>query len=141
MASSSVVVARSCHASWPRGGFAKIAERYPDDPQQTELHGRALVLAGRNDEAVKAGERSLAMRRTSLDAVNGPYYKYQVARIYIQAGQYDRALDLIEPLLSKPGVMSIPSSRRCAALSASSVSSTPARNPQRQPRRARSHYA
>jgi eukaryotic-like serine/threonine-protein kinase len=85
------------------GGFAKIAERYPDDPQQTELYGRALALAGRNDEAVKAGERSLAMRGTSLDAVNGPYYKYQVARIYIQAGQYDRALDLIEPLLSKPG--------------------------------------
>jgi hypothetical protein len=35
--------------------------------------------------------------------VSGPYYKYQVARIYIMAGQYDRALDLIEPLLAGPG--------------------------------------
>ena len=26
-----------------------------------------------------------------------------MARIYIQAGQYDRALDLIEPLVSQPG--------------------------------------
>jgi hypothetical protein len=52
---------------------------------------------------MQAGERSLALRETALDAVSGPYYKYQVARIYIMAGQYDRALDLIEPLLSGPG--------------------------------------
>jgi tetratricopeptide (TPR) repeat protein len=83
--------------------YAKTVERYPNDAQQMELLGRATVLAGRADEGVKAGERSLAMRETSLDAVSGPYYKYQIARIYIQAGQYDRALDLIEPLLSKPG--------------------------------------
>ena len=68
-----------------------------------ELYGRALVLAGDNKEAIEAGERSLALRETTTDAINGPYYKYQVARIYIQAGQYERALDLIEPLLSQPG--------------------------------------
>ena len=45
----------------------------------------------------------LALRETSLDAVSGPYYKYQVARILIQAGHYERALDLIEPLLTVPG--------------------------------------
>ena len=78
-------------------------ERYPDDAQQMELYGRALALTDRKADALKAGERSLALRETALDAVNGPYFKYQVARICIQAGQYDRALDLIEPLLSKPG--------------------------------------
>jgi tetratricopeptide (TPR) repeat protein len=83
--------------------YEDIARRYPDDPQQQELVGRALALAGRNDDAVRAGERSLSLRRTTADAVNGPYFKYQVARIYIQAGQYERALDLIEPLLSQPG--------------------------------------
>ncbi len=85
------------------GEYEKRAKRYPEDPQQMELFGRALALADRKAEAVEAGERSLAMRQTSLDAVSGPYYKYQVARICIQAGQHDRALDLIEPLLSKPG--------------------------------------
>ena len=83
--------------------YEPVAKRYSNDPQQQELAGRALALAGRRDEAVQAGERSLALRRTSEDAVNGPYYKYQIARIYIQAGQYERALDLIEPLLSRPG--------------------------------------
>jgi TolB-like protein/Tfp pilus assembly protein PilF len=76
---------------------------FPDDAQLTELLGRALALAGRNAAAVRAGERSLALRETTMDAVTGPYYRYQVARIFIQVGQYDRALDLIEPLLGGPG--------------------------------------
>jgi serine/threonine-protein kinase len=76
---------------------------FPDDAQLTELLGRALALAGRNAEAVRAGERSLALRETTMDAVTGPYYRYQVARIFIQVGQHDRALDLIEPLLGMPG--------------------------------------
>jgi serine/threonine-protein kinase len=83
--------------------YKDIAARYPDDPQQQELYGRALALAGKSNEAMQAGERSLSLRATSLDALNGPYYKYQVARIYIQAGQYEKAMDLIEPLLSQPG--------------------------------------
>jgi len=83
--------------------YAKKIQRYPNDAQQMELLGRALALTDRKADALQAGERSLAMRETSHDAVNGPYYQYQVARIYIQAGRYDRALDLIEPLLSKPG--------------------------------------
>jgi serine/threonine-protein kinase len=83
--------------------YRETVKRYPTDPQQSELFGRALALAGHQAEAMEAGERSLALRETALDAVSGPYYKYQVARIYIMAGQYDRALDLIEPLLSGPG--------------------------------------
>jgi len=83
--------------------YAAIVKQYPRDAQQMELYGRALALTDRKAEAVQAGERSFAMRETTLDAVSGPYYKYQIARIYIQAGQYDRALDVIEPLLTKPG--------------------------------------
>jgi TolB-like protein/Flp pilus assembly protein TadD len=83
--------------------YRNAVKRIPDDAQLLELLGRALVLAGENEAAIEAGERSLALRETAVDAVSGPYYKYQVARIYIQAGQYERALDLIEPLLSLPG--------------------------------------
>jgi len=86
-----------------RMAFEERLRLFPDDAQLTELLGRALALAGRRAEAVRAGERSLALRETSLDAVNGPYYKYQVARILIQAGQNERALDLIEPLMNVPG--------------------------------------
>ena len=85
------------------GEYEKIVAHYPDDAQQMELLGRSLALTDRKAEAVQAGERSLAMREATMDAVSGPYFQYQVARICIQVGRHDRALDLIEPLLAKPG--------------------------------------
>jgi len=83
--------------------YAEVAKKFPDDPQQQELLGRALALAGKRTDAMQYGERSLALRATALDAVNGPYYKYQVARIFIQSGKYDRAIELIEQVLAVPG--------------------------------------
>lgn len=73
---------------------------YPDDAQLHELRGRALALMGRNAEAIKEAEFSLKARETALDATTGPYVRYQVARILVQAGAFDRALDIIEPLLT-----------------------------------------
>jgi tetratricopeptide (TPR) repeat protein len=83
--------------------YQPIAGRYPDDAQQQELFGRALALAGRCAEALPAGERALAVRGASVDMANGPYYRYQIARIAIQCGQYDRALDLLEQAVAASG--------------------------------------
>ncbi len=82
--------------------FQARLEKFPEEAQLQELLGRALALGGHKAEAIAAAEKSLKMRETSLDASTGPYVRYQVARIMIQAGNYDRALDLIEPLLSSP---------------------------------------
>ena len=73
---------------------------FPEDAQLHELHARSLALAGRKTEAVQEGERALKMRETALDASTGPYVRYQAARVFIQSGAYDRALDIIEPLLT-----------------------------------------
>ncbi|HVH55870.1 MAG TPA: protein kinase [Vicinamibacterales bacterium] len=83
--------------------YGAAVKRHGDDAQRLELLARSLALAGDNQAAIAAGERSLALRETTADASNGPYYKYQVARVLVQTGQHDRALDLIEPLLSMPG--------------------------------------
>jgi hypothetical protein len=48
-------------------------------------------------------ERSLALRETTLDVGLRPYVHFQVARILVQSGEYDKALDLIEPLLTMNG--------------------------------------
>jgi hypothetical protein len=40
------------------------------------------------------------MRETALDASTGPYVRYQAARVFVQSGAYDRALEIIEPLLT-----------------------------------------
>ena len=73
---------------------------FPDDAQIHELLGRSLALAGKNAEAVEMAEKSLKVREATLDNTNGPYVRYQTARVLIQAGAYDRALDLMEPLMT-----------------------------------------
>ena len=74
---------------------------FPEDAQLHELRGRALALMGRSAEAIEEAERSLKMRENTLDKSNDPYIRYQVARILVQAGAYERALDILEPLLTQ----------------------------------------
>jgi predicted negative regulator of RcsB-dependent stress response len=76
---------------------------FPDDAEQHELHGRALALAGRKQEAVQEAELSLRLRQTTLDATTGPYVKFQVVRILIQSGEIDRALDQLEQIIDTNG--------------------------------------
>ncbi len=91
--------ARAYGDSARTGAEAQLAS-YPDDAQLHELHARSLALMGRRTEAIEEAEKSLKMRETALDASTGPYVRYQAARVLIQAGAYDRALDIIEPLLT-----------------------------------------
>ena len=84
------------------------ANANPDDAQLAEVMGRDNALAGHNEAAVADARRSLALRETNVDARNGPYFKFQAARILIQAGDYEHALDLIEPLLTMPAGMLTP---------------------------------
>ena len=46
------------------------------------------------------------MRPVSRDAFAGPYIQHQLARIYILAGEQDKALDTLEPLLKIPYYLS-----------------------------------
>jgi tetratricopeptide (TPR) repeat protein len=85
-----------------RLAFEAQLRDFPERAQLHELLGRALALGGHRAEAVAEAERSLALRETTLDASLRPYVHFQVARILIQSGEYDRALDLIEPLLAAP---------------------------------------
>jgi serine/threonine-protein kinase len=89
------------YADSARIAFEKQLRGFPENAQLHELRGRALALGGHKREAIEEAERSLRMRETELDASTGPYVRFQVARILIQAGSHERALDLIEPLLTE----------------------------------------
>ncbi len=91
------------YADSARIAFEEQLRAFPEDAQPHELRGRALALGGVRDEAVKEAELSLKLRETSLDAFTGPYVRFQVARILVQAGEDNRALDLIEALLKVNG--------------------------------------
>jgi serine/threonine-protein kinase len=78
----------------------------PGDPQRTVIRGLVLAYLGRKAEAIQEGERGVALLPVSRDALQGPYLQHQLVRIYILAGEPERALDQLEPLLKMPYYLS-----------------------------------
>ena len=62
----------------------------------------ALAYMGRKEEAIREGQRGVALLPVAADAQAGPYTQHQLARIYILLGEPEKALDQLEPLLRIP---------------------------------------
>jgi TolB-like protein/Flp pilus assembly protein TadD len=78
----------------------------PDNSARQMALALSLAYLGRFQEAIDQGERALARTPPSKDALAGPYYQHQLSRIYLMAGQPNKALDLLEPLLRMPYYLS-----------------------------------
>ena len=78
----------------------------PEDAQRHVFLGLALAYLGRKEEAIREGERGVALAPVSKDAVIGPYFQHQLARIYMLVGEPEKALDQLEPLLKIPYFLS-----------------------------------
>jgi tetratricopeptide (TPR) repeat protein len=78
----------------------------PDDNYLLALGAVALAYAGRNDEAVRDGERSLALLPVSKDAFSGAYNQHLLARVYTIVGEREKAIDQLEALLRIPYYLS-----------------------------------
>jgi eukaryotic-like serine/threonine-protein kinase len=89
-----------------RLGYAEQLKGTPADAQAHVLHGLALAYLGRKSEAVKEGQRGLALQPITQNAYAGAYNQHQLVRIYILVGDRERALDKLEPLLKMPYYLS-----------------------------------
>ncbi len=87
-------------------GFGEQLDLTPNDAQLHVMHGLALAYLGRRNEAVREGERGVALSPVSRDAYSGPYLQHQFVRIYMILGDKEKALDLLEPLLKIPYYLS-----------------------------------
>jgi serine/threonine-protein kinase len=74
----------------------------PNDSQRHVFLGLSLAYLGRKDEAIREGLRAVELMPIAKDAINGPYLKHQLARIYILTGEPDKAIDQIEAVLKVP---------------------------------------
>ncbi len=69
--------------------------------------GYAYAVVGRNQDAVEAVEHAARLMPISEDAADGPEQAIETAIIFTRAGRHDRALDLVEELLSIPSFLSV----------------------------------
>jgi tetratricopeptide (TPR) repeat protein len=99
------VRARAYADSARLAGEAALAAS-PKDAQSMALVGLADAYAGRSAEAIRMGEAAVSQVPMERDAYSSPYYQHLLARVYLHTGHPDKALDLLERLLSVPYYLS-----------------------------------
>ncbi|HLB08581.1 MAG TPA: protein kinase [Gemmatimonadaceae bacterium] len=82
--------------------FNAQVKEAPNDDQRHAFRGLSLAYLGQRAEAIREGQRAVALRPTSQDALFGPYDEQLLARVYMILGEKDKAIDLLEKLLKEP---------------------------------------
>ena len=95
------------YAEEARKAFEEQLRAAPDDAaaSRSSRPRRWRISGGKKRRSGRASAASRSMP-VSKDAVNGPYYQHQLARIYILVGEPEKALDQLEPLLKIPYYLS-----------------------------------
>jgi Flp pilus assembly protein TadD len=93
------------YADTARMEFAAQLKAAPEDAQRHALLGVSLAYLGRHDDAIREGERAVALLPIPRDGLLGPYVRYQLVRIHILLGEPEQALDQLEPLRRVPYVV------------------------------------
>ena len=79
------------------------AEGSPNDAKILIMRGLIDALLGRAEDAIAEGERAVQLLPVSTDALDGPLIATNLAAIYAQLGQTERALEELERLVRLPG--------------------------------------
>jgi TolB-like protein/Flp pilus assembly protein TadD/predicted Ser/Thr protein kinase len=94
------------YADSARIGFEEGLKAAPEDAQLHTLLGVALGYLGRRAEAVREGERGVALKPVPRGGYGWAYLRHQLVRTYLLAGEPGKALDLLERLLEVPYYLS-----------------------------------
>jgi len=86
---------------------AKIQVK-PDDARYRSTLGRIYAGLGRNEDAIREGELAVELYPLSKDALFGPSKIFELARIYVTVGEFDKAVDQLEFLLIHPSTITVP---------------------------------
>ena len=88
--------------------YEQKSKAQPEDPFFHTLLGFVDAELGRKGDAIREGERAVALRPVTKDAQDGPVILNLVAQIYMMAGEPEKAIDRIQYLLSIPSGLSAP---------------------------------
>jgi serine/threonine-protein kinase len=94
------------YADSAREGFQETLRTTPDDAQRRAFLGLAYAYMGRKADAIREGERAVALTPPERDGYIGPYLQHLLVRIYVLVGEPDKAIDRLEPLLRMPYFLS-----------------------------------
>jgi serine/threonine-protein kinase len=94
------------YADTGRMASEEVLRATPDDAQRRAFLGLAFAYMGRKADAIREGQRSVALLPAAKDGYTGPYMQHVLARIYLLTGEPDKAIDQLEALLKMPYFLS-----------------------------------
>ena len=86
-------------------------KRTPDAEESHIQLAKTLAFLGEKDAAVAEAKRASELLPQSKDAFGGPQVMESVAQIYAVLGEKDRAIEVLDGLLSRPSGMTVQSLR------------------------------
>jgi TolB-like protein/DNA-binding winged helix-turn-helix (wHTH) protein/Flp pilus assembly protein TadD len=90
-----------------------VEQHVRDRPEMARQHadlGLLYAWLGRKDDALRESNRAIELEPESQNAFHGVSYSARLALVYARVGEADKALALIEHLLTTPGAVNYPSS-------------------------------
>ena len=91
----------------------RFGEKYVNDaPNEAARHAKlGVILAwlGEKEAAIAEGKRATEMLPENVDAFDGPKLTEALAEIYAIVGEHDKAIDLLDHLLSRPSFVTVAS--------------------------------
>ena len=94
------------HAVEAKKAIEEQLQSAPEDAQRHVGLGLALAYAGDTVAGIAEARKGVAMLPIAKDGFTGPFLQHQLARIYVLAGEPEKALDQLEPLLKIPYILS-----------------------------------
>lgn len=82
----------------------------PDDSNRHAQLGLLYAYMQRKEDAIRESRRAVELESESRDAFHGALSAANLALMYALTGEQDRAITLIERLISTPGAVSYPDS-------------------------------
>ena len=96
----------AAYADTALAGLERALRGSPGNAQRHAMAGLAFAYLGRKADAIHEGRRAVELLPMSRSLADGAYLQHQLVRIYIIAGEPEKALDELEALLKAPYILS-----------------------------------
>ena len=90
-----------------KGYLEKYLSLAPDEAKRHSRLAQILAWLGEKDAAIAEAKRATELLPESVDAFDGPMATQALAEVYVIVGEYDKALDLADGLLSRPSGLTV----------------------------------
>ena len=89
----------------------EFAEKFlaaaPNEAKRHSRMGEILAWLGEKEQAIAEAQRATELLPESVDAFDGPVCTQTLAEVYMIVGEVDKALELVDSLLSRPSQVTV----------------------------------